>query len=102
MRMIHSYMCVVIGALLIEYKNVNITYSKGYRLEGHDTTWVNLECRANWLATKSQHKKWIVGGKGTETGEQLSFTSGELALNYRVNQECSCKEEKGLTTLDYW
>ncbi len=23
-------MCVVIGALLIEYKNVNITYSKGY------------------------------------------------------------------------
>ncbi len=36
-------MCVVLGALLIEYKNVNITYSKRVSLEGHDTT-VGKEC----------------------------------------------------------
>ncbi len=47
------------------------------------------------VSYQTRHKKWTVGESGTETGEQL-------ALNYRVNQERSCKEVKGLATPDYW
>ncbi len=39
-----------------------------------------------------------VGGSGRKT-EECGFR--ELTLNYRVNQECSYKEVKGLATLDY-
>ncbi len=36
-----------------------------------------------------------------EVAEKQESSIRELALNYRVNQERSCKEVKGLATLVY-
>ena len=63
---------------------------------------VNLERWANWLATKPRHMKMDSRQEWHRNRRAASFTSDELALKYRVNQERSCKEEKGLATLDYW
>ncbi len=70
----------------------------------HNTHKLTLNYRVNqertWgelISNQTQYnKKWIVGESGTKTGEQLSWTRGELALNYQVNQEV-----KGLAMLDY-
>ncbi len=57
---------------------------------------VNLECNAEMVSNQTQHKKMDTRQELQKTGARFH----ELALNYRVYQDCSYKGVKGLATLD--